>query len=146
MASFEQLDDLYKEIILDHYRNPRNRRSIESPDAAWEGANPLCGDEVAIQLSINGDSIEDIAFQGQGCAISQASSSMLTDSLKGKRIDEAKALAIAFKEMMQGKDAVDFDEYGDLEALTGVMQFPVRVKCATLAWNVLEQTLKEYEA
>jgi len=136
------LDDLYRDLILDHYRHPRNRGNLERPTAKAEGYNPLCGDEVEIELLIDGDVIEDVAFKGRGCSISQASSSMMTDAIKGHSKAEARALVAAFKRMMTDPEEAPAAELGDLEAFQGVAKFPVRVKCATLAWNALEQGLR----
>lgn len=139
-AQFQQLDELYREVILDHYSSPRNRRRIESPDAEAEGYNPLCGDDVTVQLRLEDGAIADAAFEGQGCSISQASASMLTEQVQGLSLAEAQGLAEAFRRLMQDGAEVDQD-LGDLEALTGVKKFPVRVKCATLAWNALLEAL-----
>ena len=137
-----ELDDLYRELILDHYRHPRNRGALASPTTMVEGYNPLCGDEVEVQMVIDQEGvIEDVAFKGRGCSISQASSSMMTDAVKGRSKREARALVEAFKRMMTDPEQEPAEELGDLEAFQGVAKFPVRVKCATLAWNVLEQGL-----
>ena len=137
------LDDLYRELILDHYRHPRNRGSLENATAKVDGYNPLCGDEIEVDLLFDDEVIEDVAFKGHGCSISQASSSMMTDAIKGHSKSEAQALVAAFKRMMTEPDAAPLEELGDLEAFQGVAKFPVRVKCATLAWNVLEQGLQK---
>ncbi len=137
------LDDLYRELILDHYRHPRNRGSLENATAKVDGYNPLCGDEIEVDLLFDDDVIEDVAFTGHGCSISQASSSMMTDAVKGRSKVEAQALVAAFKRMMTDPDVEPSEELGDLEAFQGVAKFPVRVKCATLAWNVLEQGLQK---
>jgi nitrogen fixation NifU-like protein len=139
-----ELDELYREIILDHYRNPRNRGSLEEPSLSGEGDNPLCGDEVKLEVAIQGDHIAAVRFLGRGCSISQASASMLTQAITGLSLDEAEALFESFKGMMYGSDQVDAESLGDLEALQGVRKFPVRVKCATLAWNVLQEALEQY--
>ncbi|MCU1462805.1 MAG: system FeS assembly protein NifU family [Acidimicrobiales bacterium] len=156
------LEDLYREIILDHYRNPRNRGELDAPPAARvEGFNPLCGDEVVVYLLVGGDGrVADIRISGQGCSISQSSASMMSASVKGKTVDEARALIRAFKGMMsiheQRLDGSEDDaadaaaqsevKMGDLEALQGVVKFPVRIKCATLSWNTLAQALDEATA
>lgn len=142
--ALEQLDDLYREIIMDHYRSPRNKRHLDSPSAQAEGNNPLCGDEVTLELAIKDGVIEQVTFQGGGCAISQASTSMLTQSIAGKSLEEAHHLIHAFEDMMVKPGETSADELGDLESLTGVKKFPVRVKCATLAWHVLEEALESY--
>jgi nitrogen fixation protein NifU and related proteins len=156
------LEDLYREIILDHYRNPRNRGELEAPPAhRTEGFNPLCGDEIVVYLSSDGDTVEDIRIGGQGCSISQSSASMMSAAVKGRTLAEARDLVKAFKAMMsiheheldsEGEDGApeptDVPEVklGDLEALRGVVKFPVRIKCATLSWNTLAQGLDEVEA
>jgi nitrogen fixation NifU-like protein len=139
-----ELDELYREIILDHYRNPRNRGSLEEPSLSGEGDNPLCGDEVKLDLAIEGDHVAAVRFLGRGCSISQASASMLTQAIMGLSLEEVEALYENFKGMMYGSDQVDTESLGDLEALQGVRKFPVRVKCATLAWNVLQEALEQY--
>jgi nitrogen fixation NifU-like protein len=137
------LDDLYRDLILDHYRHPRNRGNLAQPSAKVDGYNPLCGDEVEVELLFDDDVIEDVAFKGRGCSISQASSSMMTDAIKGRSKAEARALVKAFKRMMTDPEEAPPAELGDLEAFQGVAKFPVRVKCATLAWNALEQGLQQ---
>jgi nitrogen fixation NifU-like protein len=139
-----ELDELYREIILDHYRSPRNRGTLAPASVSRDGFNPLCGDEIRLEMSIGDDAIEEARFQGRGCSISQSSTSMMTEAIKGKTLAEAKQLLVAFTEMMQGAGTVDPETLGDLEALAGVRKFPVRVKCATLAWHTLEEALKEY--
>lgn len=138
------LDDLYREVILDHYSHPRNKGELPDPDIKVEGANPLCGDELSIFVKLDGGRVADVRFTGRGCSISQASASMMTEQIKGKTIKEARALAARFKGMMQGQ-AIDEDEMGELAALQGVRKFPVRVKCATLSWVALEQGIEEFE-
>ena len=154
------LEDLYREIILDHYRNPRNRGELEVPPARRvEGFNPLCGDEVVVYIDLDGGStVTDIKIAGQGCSISQSSASMMSAAVKGKSVDETRKLIQAFKAMMsiheQRLDGAEADEtaadaevkMGDLEALQGVVKFPVRIKCATLSWNTLAQALDEATA
>jgi nitrogen fixation NifU-like protein len=136
------LDDLYREVILDHYAHPRNRGRLDPHDVSVEGANPLCGDELILTLRLRDGRVEDARFEGRGCSISQASTSMMTEAIKGKPLAEIRALVARFKGMMHGQDAAD--ELGDLAALQGVRKFPVRIKCATLAWVALEQGLDEY--
>jgi len=152
------LEDLYKEIILDHYRNPRNRGELESPPAhKTEGFNPLCGDEVIVTFELRGDSLVDLRIAGQGCSISQASASMMSAAVQGKSISEVRDLTREFKSMMSiHEESIDSKELGsgstatfqlgDLEALKGVVKFPVRIKCATLSWNTLLTGLDELEA
>jgi len=153
------LEDLYREIILDHYRAPRNRGELPAPPATRvEGFNPLCGDEVVLYLEVGPDgTVTDVRTAGQGCSISQASTSMMSAAIKGKSVEEARRLIKAFKALMsihesklEGGDATAATEealegvrLGDLEALQGVVKFPVRIKCATLAWNTLQQGLDE---
>ncbi len=155
------LEDLYREIILDHYRSPRNRGELAVPPAhKTEGFNPLCGDEVAIFLEVDSSgTVSEIKISGQGCSISQASTSMMSDAVKGKTVTEARKLIRAFKALMSihesklegeadGSDlAADLEgiSLGDLEALQGVVKFPVRIKCATLAWNTLQQGFEELD-
>jgi nitrogen fixation protein NifU and related proteins len=140
------LDDLYKEVILDHYQNPRNRGQLENPDVATRGHNPLCGDEVILGVTFAGDQIGDIAFSGRGCSISQASASMMTEGVKGHPVDEARALSAGFREMMTGSGATDgLGGNEDMEALQGVKRFPVRVKCALLPWTALEEVIQTWQ-
>lgn len=139
------LDDLYRELILDHYSRPRNRGEMADPDIKVEGANPLCGDELSVYVKVAGGTIADVRFVGRGCSISQASASMMTEQIKGKTLNEARALVERFKAMMHGHPVTE-DELGDLMALQGVRKFPVRIKCATLSWVALEQGVDEFEA
>ena len=148
-----QLDELYREVILDHYRNPRRRGSLSGDHIHAEGNNPSCGDEFAIDIVIEGGTVADAAMSGQGCSISQASASMMMDAIVGKTIPEVEALTRNFKVMMtieEGDDPVDPENpgavLGDLEALQGVRQFPVRIKCADLAWTTLEDALNQATA
>jgi len=140
-----ELDELYRELILDHYRNPRNRAPLESPAVVAEGYNPLCGDEVELRLNIEGDVISDVSFTGRGCSISQASGSMLTEAIKGKTVAQARAIAALFTRMMTDPEFVPEEDVGDLEALQGVAKYPVRVKCATLAWHALQDGLDRHD-
>ena len=150
------LEDLYREIILDHYRSPRNRGELESPPALRvEGYNPLCGDEIVVYLDVAEGVVTDLKIGGQGCSISQSSASMMSAAVKGRSVAEARALIRAFKGMMSiHEQRLDGDgdaasaaaadaevKLGDLEALQGVVRFPVRIKCATLSWNTLQQGL-----
>ena len=139
------LEDLYREIILDHYRTPRNRGELEPPAVSVEGHNPLCGDEIRIFLDVKDGMVTDVKFSGSGCSISQSSASMMTNAVKGKSVDDVKAIVRKFKHMMTvEEDAAPLDEnvkLGDLEALQGVVKFPVRIKCATLSWNTLVDAL-----
>jgi len=135
-------DDLYRELILDHYRRPRHRGVLANPTVHVEGMNPVCGDEVRIDITVGGDTLREIAFDGQGCSISQASASMLASEVCGKSIEQTRSLSSAFKAMLVD-GALPSALLGDLEALEGVAKFPVRVKCALLPWNVLEKGLNE---
>ncbi|MGD0082481.1 MAG: Fe-S cluster assembly sulfur transfer protein SufU [Acidimicrobiales bacterium] len=155
------LEDLYREIILDHYRSPRNRGELAVPPA-WrvEGFNPLCGDEVVVYLDVDDDTVRDLRISGQGCSISQSSASMMSAAVKGKSVAEARRLINAFKSMMlvheqaiggdgseaPADDAISIDDLGELAALQGVVKFPVRIKCATLSWNTLAQGLDDIAA
>ena len=137
------LEDLYQQLILDHYRRPRNRGPIDGADRSVELYNPLCGDEIAVDLKLEGERVAACRFHGQGCSISQSSASMMTERVIGKTIREALELVRRFKSMMRGEGdfAAAASDLGDLVALRGVVQFPVRIKCATLAWNALEAAL-----
>lgn len=149
------LEDLYREVILDHYRSPRNRGELECPPAhRGEGFNPLCGDDVVLYILADGDTIADVKIGGNGCSISQASASMMSTAIKGKTFQEAQAINKAFKKSLSlsddDEDATADEatgnnaaELGDLQALQGVMKFPVRIKCATLGWNVLAESLED---
>lgn len=139
------LDDLYREVILDHYQNPRNRGQLEAPDVATRGHNPLCGDEVLLSLQIDGDTVRDIATAGRGCSISQASASMMTESVKGHSLTDAEGLAEAFKAVMTADaDPATLAAAEDLQALQGVKRYPVRIKCALLPWTALEEAVELY--
>jgi nitrogen fixation NifU-like protein len=161
------LEDLYREIILDHYRNPRNRGELPTPPAYAEtGFNPLCGDEITLYVQVDGDRLADVKLTGQGCSISQSSASMMSTAIKGKTLTETRATIRTFKSMMSiheqrldgpgDRDGGDGDDdgaetelqvsLGDLEALQGVVKFPVRIKCATLSWNTLAQALDHLES
>lgn len=134
------LDELYREVILEHYKSPRNHGRLAEPDVATRGHNPLCGDDIEISLDVENDVVNDIRFQGKGCSISQASASMLTEAVKGKTTSEAREMIDAFKSMMHG-DPISRDDMGDIEALQGVRKVPVRIKCALLAWTTLQEGL-----
>jgi nitrogen fixation NifU-like protein len=143
------LEDLYREVILDHYRNPRNRAELSDASSHAEGVNPLCGDEIAIDIHIDGDTVDGVSVRGHGCSISQSSASMMGEAIKGKSRREIVDLSHRFKAMLSTEDGeVALDEsrpgsvLGDLEALQGVKNYPVRIKCATLAWATLEDALQ----
>lgn len=141
---FATLDWLYQEIILDHYKRPRNFGKLNDPDAQADEENPFCGDHIAVYLKTDKERIVDIRFSGRGCAISQASASMMTEIVKGMRLDEAMRFAEDFRRMMRGeKPFPSGGEWEDLEALRGVREFPIRVKCATLGWDVLQRSLAQ---
>ncbi|MDQ4029315.1 MAG: SUF system NifU family Fe-S cluster assembly protein [Actinomycetota bacterium] len=137
------LDELYKEVILDHYRAPRNKGRIDPHDIALERNNPLCGDELELFLRFDGDTLEAIGFEGKGCSISQASASMMTEKIMSVPIKDAAALADSIKRMMAGEEEGDPGELGDLVSLKGVVKYPVRIKCALLSWNTLLEALEE---
>jgi nitrogen fixation protein NifU and related proteins len=140
------LDELYKEVILDHYKNPRNKRGMAEATVSRRKNNPLCGDDIALHAQLTDDLVAEVAFEGQGCSISQASASMLTEAVKGRKVAEAAHLAAEFRAMMQGSIDPDEDEFGDLVALKGVVRYPVRIKCAVLAWDVLQEALEDQPA
>jgi nitrogen fixation NifU-like protein len=144
------LEDLYREVILDHYRTPRNRGHLDSPDAKAQGVNPLCGDDITVELAFDGDHVASVAIDGQGCSISLSSASMMSEAIKGKSRTEIEELTAKFRGLMSLEDGsdpgLDPDRpgaaLGDLEALQGVRQYPVRIKCASLGWNVLSEALE----
>ena len=139
-----QLSSLYQQLILEHYRNPRNKAELDEKSVEIHMANPVCGDEIRLQLRIEGDEIADAKFVGQGCSISQAAVSMMTTLLQGRKLDEAEELASRFTEMMHGDEEAAKDRaLGDLRALQGVSKFPVRLKCALLGFDALQEALKK---
>ena len=143
----QDLDELYREVILDHYRNPRNPDPVADAQIRAEGFNPFCGDQVSLQIKLSGSGIiESVGLQGGGCSISLASASMLTELLKGKTLDEAQAASDTFRRLMHGEpvDKADLEALGDLEVLEGVRKFPIRIKCALLCWAALEEGMEEY--
>ena len=135
------LEDLYKEVILDHYKSPRNKRPMPEAELSCSRNNPLCGDEITVFTHVEDGTIADISFQGQGCSISQSSASMLTEAVKSRTVEDAKALAADFRGMMAGEVEPTEEEFGDLVALKGVVKYPIRIKCAVLAWDVLQEAL-----
>lgn len=137
-----ELRDLYQDIILEHNKHPRNYRTLEAANHTAEGYNPLCGDHFTIYVDIGDGHIRDISFQGSGCAISKASASMMTQAVKGKRTDEAEKLFEKFHHVVTGRNSVELNDLGKLAAFAGVSEFPVRVKCATLAWHTLRAALQ----
>jgi nitrogen fixation NifU-like protein len=136
-----ELTDLYQEVILDHNRRPRNFRTIASPSHHAEGYNPLCGDRLHLYVQVSGDTITDVAFEGSGCAISKASASLMTDALKGKTVAEANSLFERFHRVVTTPPDQPVEDLGKLSVLAGVREFPVRVKCASLAWHTLKAAL-----
>ena len=137
------LEDLYKEVILDHYRDPRNKGRLDPHDVLLERNNPLCGDEIELFLKFDGDKLQDISFDGKGCSISLASTSMMTEKVKGLDAADARAVTESIKRMMAGEEDGDPDALGDLVSLKGVVKYPVRIKCALLGWNTLLEGLEE---
>ena len=136
------LSDLYQEILLEHNSKPRNFRKLDEATKSADGFNPLCGDEVTVFLKVTDDVITDVSFQGSGCAISRASASMMTESVKGQSVAQAAEMFDAFHLMMTDPDAeLDYDTLGDLECLAGVIAFPTRIKCAVLAWHTLRAAM-----
>lgn len=141
--SFNNLDMLYRQVIMDHYKNPRNRGVIED-GVTVDLNNPTCGDSLRLQLQVEDGIVKDAKFEGEGCSISLASASMMTQIVKGKSVDEALQLTDIFSQMVQGKDYdTETFDLGDIEALSGVSKFPARIKCATLAWKALEKGVDE---
>jgi nitrogen fixation NifU-like protein len=139
-----EIGALYQEMILDHYRRPRNKGALEKADATVEMKNPLCGDEITLQVVFEGNSVCDVRFSGRGCSISQASASMMTQLVKGKSGDEIDSIRKQFRDLMLGNvSTADESQLGSLRALSGVARFPARVKCALLAWNALETALAQ---
>ena len=137
-------EELSREIILDHYQNPRNHGRVAEPTVANRGHNPLCGDEVELSLHISDDHIDEIAFSGRGCSISQASASMMTESVKGHRLEEAEAVVQSFTRKMASREPPPADLEEELDALQGVKKYPARVKCALLPWTTLRETVDLY--
>jgi len=140
------LTDLYQEVILDHNRRPRNFRAMDEATRRQEGYNPLCGDRLTLYVKLDGDRISDVAFQGTGCAISKASASLMTEALKGKTVEEARSLFDRFHEMITSPPESAAPDLGKLSVLSGVREFPTRVKCASLAWHALKAAVSEGEA
>lgn len=134
------LDDIYKEVILDHYKNPRNKRELDGVVSCTRN-NPLCGDEITVYADVADGAVRDVTFQGAGCSISQSSASMMTEAVAGKPVDDALGMAAEFRGMMAGDVEPTEDRFGDLVALKGVVKYPIRIKCAVLAWDVLQEAL-----
>jgi nitrogen fixation NifU-like protein len=140
-----ELRELYQQVILDHNKSPRNFKKLETANRTAEGYNPLCGDKIDIFLDVEGDVVKDITFQGSGCAISKASASLMSEVVKGKSIEEAKKFFEKFHDLITGKldDDESIEELGKLSVLAGVKEFPIRVKCASLAWHTMLSALKK---
>ncbi|MFN0278051.1 MAG: Fe-S cluster assembly sulfur transfer protein SufU [Pyrinomonadaceae bacterium] len=138
-----ELSDLYQEVILEHNKNPRNFREIENADKTADGKNPLCGDALRVYVAMDGDTVSDVSFKGSGCAISKASASMMTQAVKGKTKDEAETIFDEFHKMVTGELDIETDEnnLGKLKIFAGVLEFPARVKCASLSWHTLNAAL-----
>jgi nitrogen fixation NifU-like protein len=136
------MNDLYSDILLDHYKLPRNKGTLTDETTFAEGKNPLCGDELTLHLKFDGDRVSDISFEGTGCAISMASASMLTEDLKGRSVDEVKRRIEQFRHLIREGKEPDGESMDDIASLAGVSQLPVRVKCATLPWTTMEEALK----
>jgi nitrogen fixation NifU-like protein len=137
-----ELDDLYRRVIMDHYKKPRNRGKLDENSVTIELNNPTCGDRISLQLIVEDNIVKDARHTGEGCSISISSASMMTEAIKGKTVEQALDYADRFSHLMQGEE-VTFDDYEDLEALSGVNKFPARIKCATLAWNALKKGINE---
>jgi nitrogen fixation protein NifU and related proteins len=138
-----ELDNLYQEIILEHYKHPRNHGVIANADVKINGKNPFCGDEIALSLKLKDNLVEEVAFEGHGCAISQASASVMTEQIKGKTLEEAQRLFEQFTKMVKGETDYNAENMDDLAAFQGVCEFPTRVKCALLSWNALKKALEQ---
>jgi nitrogen fixation protein NifU and related proteins len=142
------LDDLYQEILFDHYKSPRNKGTLAQPDIRLELKNPFCGDQIILYLKFNDDRVCDVAFEGEGCVISQASASLMTEKIRGLTIGQVQELVVRFADMVKNdpdKDAIHLAEEDELNAFRGVCEFPTRVKCALLAWRTLEQALEKFK-
>ena len=135
------LDDIYKEVILDHYKSPRNKRELPGAELKCTANNPLCGDEITVFAHVDDGTVAEVTFQGAGCSISQSSASMMTEAVGGVSVEDARRLAGEFRGMMAGDVEPDEQEFGDLVALKGVVKYPIRIKCAVLAWDVLQDAL-----
>ena len=135
------LDDIYKEVILDHYKNPRNKREMPDAERTCSKNNPLCGDEITVFVHDEDGKVLDVSFVGQGCSISQSSASMMTEAVSGKTVEEVEELSGSVRAMLSGGLEPDEETFGELVALKGVVKYPVRVKCAVLAWDVLQEAL-----
>jgi nitrogen fixation NifU-like protein len=143
MSSNNNLDTLYRQVIMDHYKNPRNKGVLEDGSLTVNMNNPTCGDRIQLTMKVEDGTVADARFEGEGCSISMSSASMMTQAIKGKKIEDAVKLSKIFSDMMLGKDYDDTMDLGDIEALQGVSKFPARIKCATLAWKAMEKGFHE---
>lgn len=143
--SFRNLDTLYRQVIMDHYKNPRNKGILDDSSLSINMNNPTCGDRIQLSLKIENGIVVDARHDGEGCSISMSSASMMTQAIKGKKTEDALRLAQIFSDMMQGKDVDTDEDLGDIEALHGVCKFPARIKCATLAWKAMEKGIEKEE-
>jgi nitrogen fixation protein NifU and related proteins len=141
--SSNNLDMLYRRVIMDHYKKPRNRGVLEEGNLTINMNNPTCGDRIQLTMKVEDGIVTDVKYEGEGCSISMSSASMMTQAIKGKKIEDALKLAEIFSNMMQGKEYDEDLDLGDIEALQGVAKFPARIKCATLAWKAMEKGLKQ---
>ncbi|WP_026859956.1 MULTISPECIES: Fe-S cluster assembly sulfur transfer protein SufU [Jeotgalicoccus] len=143
--NFNNLNQLYRSVIMDHYKTPRNKGVVENGSMTVEMNNPTCGDEIQLTLNVEAGIIKDVKFQGEGCSISMSSASMMTEAIMNQPVDKALEMAAEFSNMMLGEEYDITEDMGDIEALQGVSQFPARIKCATLTWKALEKGFKESE-
>jgi nitrogen fixation protein NifU and related proteins len=144
--SFNNLDNLYRQVIMDHYKNPRNKGVLDEGSLTVNMNNPTCGDRIQLTMKVEDGKVADSKFEGEGCSISMSSASMMTQAIKGRSVEDALRLSQIFSDIMQGNDYDEDDlDLGDIEALQGVAKFPARIKCATLAWKAMEKGLKEEE-
>jgi nitrogen fixation protein NifU and related proteins len=144
--SFNNLDTLYRQVIMDHYKNPRNRGTLADESVTIDMNNPTCGDRIELHLQVENGTVKDAKFEGEGCSISMSSASMMTQAVKGKNVEDALEMSSIFSKMMLGEDVEDVDfDLGDIEALQGVSKFPARIKCATLAWKAMEKAVSADE-
>ncbi|MBI4298196.1 MAG: SUF system NifU family Fe-S cluster assembly protein [Chloroflexi bacterium] len=148
MVRSDKLDDLYQELILDHYKNPRNRHYIEEADIKAEADNPFCGDEIALQLKLANSHVGEVGYQGKGCSICRASGSMLSEAVVGRTLEEIEELAATFKGMMRGRELskIDTETLGELKVFLDILKYPIRIKCALLAWVALEEGIQKFRS
>ena len=141
--NFSNLEQLYRSVIMDHYKHPLNKGELDNGTITIDMNNPTCGDEIRLMLDVKDNIVDDVRFEGHGCSISMASASMMTEAVKGQTVDRALEMGNEFSKMMLGEDYTITDDMGDIEALSGVSQFPARIKCATLSWKAFEKGFKE---